>query len=94
MACVYILYSAELDKFYIGSCENFTERNNQHLQKQIEGSFTTKASDWVVHVLLSDLTYFQARKIESHIKKMKSRRFIVNLARYPEMARKLIERYS
>jgi len=33
-------------------------------------------------------------KIEGHIKGMKSKNYIVNLAKYPEMVTKLLEKYS
>lgn len=36
----------------------------------------------------------QAMQVEKHIKSMKSRIYIENLKRYPEMIIKLIEKYS
>ena len=36
----------------------------------------------------------QALAIEKHIKKMKSKIYIENLTRYPEMSNKLIKKYK
>jgi putative endonuclease len=89
MATVYILFSNKLNKYYIGSCKNFTERFRQHQEEVFKGSFTEKANDWKLFYLLDGLTYSQARKIESHIKKMKSKKYVEDLKRYDEMAEKL-----
>ena len=94
MAAVYILYSQSLDKYYIGSCIEVTERLDQHLSKIFPGAFTTKANDWVIFFSLIDLSYKQARSIESHIKNMKSKKYIQNLKRYPELSEKLINLYN
>ncbi|MBK6827733.1 MAG: GIY-YIG nuclease family protein [Chitinophagaceae bacterium] len=94
MAEVYILYSKSLDKYYIGSCKSFSERLSQHLNGQFSSSFTKSASDWIVFFLISSLSYLQARKIEAHIKSMKSRKYITNLKIYPEISQKLISRFE
>jgi putative endonuclease len=36
----------------------------------------------------------QAREIEKHLKKMKSRKYLENLKRYPEMLGKLLLRFD
>jgi putative endonuclease len=35
-----------------------------------------------------------AIKIEKHIKRMKSKSYIINLTKYPEMSEKLLKKYS
>jgi putative endonuclease len=47
MACVYILYSASLDKYYIGSSSQTPE---ERLQKHLlnHRGFTGRAKDWVL----------------------------------------------
>ena len=94
MAAVYILYSQSLDKYYIGSCIEVTERLDQHLSKIFPGAFTMKANDWVIFFTLINLSYKQARSIESHIKNMKSKKYIQNLKRYPEISQNLINLYD
>ena len=93
MATVYILYSQNLDRFYTGSCKDFLFRFQDHLDKVYPGSFTSNTDDWQLFLLIENLNYDQARSIETHIKKMKSRIYMDNLAKYPEMIAKLIKRY-
>ncbi len=94
MATIYILYSATADKFYIGSCKVIDERISQHLSKHFGKAYTSQATDWEVYFLIENLTYEQARRIEIHIKRMKSRKYIQNLKNYPELVSKLISRYN
>ena len=94
MASVYILYSEKLNKFYTGSCKDLSYRIGQHLSKVFNKSFTSNAEDWEVHFSIDDLTYEQARLIEMHIKKMKSKTYIQNLKKYPEIADRLKLKYS
>jgi putative endonuclease len=94
MASVYILHSEKLGKFYIGSCDDLFYRIQQHHLKEFVGSFTAKASDWELFLSVDNLEYQRARLIESHIKRMKSRKYILNLKSYPKILLKLIERYN
>ena len=93
MATVYIIYSPLLDSFYIGSCNDLNERLLKHNQGKYPISFTTRANDWEVFLKIENLEYKQARMIEAHIKRMKSRTYIRNLSRYPELIVKLQEKY-
>ncbi|MCX6275362.1 MAG: GIY-YIG nuclease family protein [Bacteroidetes bacterium] len=92
MASVYILYSESLDKHYTGSCKEIEFRIHQHLNNDLEG-FTGRAHDWQLYFLAEGLNYGQARRIENHIKKMKSRKYLENLKKYPEIIEKLEEKY-
>jgi len=94
MAVVYILYSSSLDKFYTGSCDDFQERIRQHENGYFPQAFTGKATDWIIYLLLENLSYLQARSIEAHIKRMKSRRFLENLKKYPELLNGLADKYK
>ena len=94
MASVYILFSKTGDCFYVGSCRDLTKRVEQHIAKKYKNSFTTKYSDWETYFSIDNLKYTQARKIETHIKKMKSKTYIQNLKKYPEISERLVEKYS
>ena len=94
MATVYILYSNNLNRYYIGSCHDFEKRLQEHISKKYKDSFTTRTDDWKVFFLINDLDYGQARKIEKHIKRMKSKLYIENLAKYPEISNKLKIKYK
>ena len=93
MAYVYILYFRALQKYYIGSCLDLGKRLEEHANKQYPNCFTAKDEHWELVFQISGLAYPQARSIERHIKNMKSRNYIQNLLKYPEMVEKLKERY-
>ena len=94
MASVYILYTSSADKYYIGSTKNLQQRFEYHLLKEFPNSFSAKYADWVLYLEISELTITTARKMENHIKKMKSKKYIENLKKYPELSIKLIEKYK
>jgi putative endonuclease len=91
--CVYILYSASISKYYIGFTQNLDLRLEFH--KNSDGrKFTAKAKDWKLFFRIDCNSKAQGLCIESHIKKMKSKKYIENLKQYPEMVYKLKKRYS
>jgi putative endonuclease len=94
MAAVYILYAASIDAFYIGSCQDLTKRCHQHTTKFFAGAHTAKADDWDLFYSQDGLEGHVARKIEGHIKKMKSRKYYHDLLKYPEIMTRLIEKYG
>ena len=90
---VYILYSKEIDNFYIGSSSNLEVRKSFHDAKK--GAFYTKrASDWEVYFTIDCISKTQSLLIERHVKKMKSVVYIRNLKLYPEMSEKLLLKYG
>ena len=91
---VYILYSKKLNRFYIGYTSKLDRRLEFHLNPTKNNAFTAKAKDWEIYFNLECETKSQALAIEKHIKKMKSKIYIENLTRYPEMSTKLIEKYK
>ena len=93
MAVVYILFSKSIDRFYVGSCKDLQIRLEEHRSKKYKNSFTAKAYDWTVFLQINNLEYRQARSIEAHIKRMRSKVYINNLLRYPEIIEKLIQKY-
>ena len=94
MAIVYILYSGKIDRFYTGSALDMAARLEDHLHKKFVGGFTTKAQDWKVFFVINDLSYEQARKIEVHLKNMKSRKYFNDLKQYPAIVIRLKELYK
>jgi putative endonuclease len=93
MAHVYILYSENLNKYYVGSCLNLKERLQEHILKKFPNCFTSKDNSWILFFEIPNLEYKQSRDIERHIKSMKSSKYIKNLANYPEMLEKLKVKY-
>ena len=94
MATVYVLYSRKLDSFYIGSCNDISIRLAEHNQGKFSSSYTSKTDDWELYYSKSELEHGQALKIESHLKRMKSRTYLKNLLKYPEIMEKLTAKYS
>ncbi len=94
MHIVYIIHSNVYDQFYIGETDNVEDRLEQHNSGYFHHGFTTKASDWKIFLTIFCRDRSQARMIEKHIKNMKSKQYIRNLKRYPEMRTKLLNTYK
>ena len=94
MYSCYILHSLKLDSFYVGESDNVSERLKQHNSGFYQGSFTAQTTDWTIFVVLDCNDRAHARRVERHIKAMKSKEYIRNLHRYPEMREKLILRFD
>jgi putative endonuclease len=77
MFLVYIIYSAQLDQFYVGQTENIEDRLFRHINSGSKS--TKKAKDWVLKYTETFLTRSEAVQGETQIKKMKSRRYIESL---------------
>ena len=93
MATVYVIYSPSLDSYYTGSCNDIAQRLQDHNSRIYRTSYTARATDWQEYFLIDNLEYSQARKIEAHIKRMKSRQYIERLRMYPVVVDKLKSRY-
>ena len=95
MPCVYILYSPSCDQFYTGATTIAVEdRLERHLVKYYENKFTAKIQDWEVFFEIECESMKQAFKIEKHIKRMKSKKYITDLKKYPAISEKLKLKYS
>ena len=92
--CVYVLYSKEIDSFYIGQTINLEIRIIEHLLHSMEDAYTKRAKDWELYYELLCADRHQAILIEKHIKKMKSRKYLNNLRNYPDVSKKLLEKYK
>ena len=95
MACVYILLSKSTGRYYIGySSQSLEDRLREHNEGKYENSFTERDRPWEIYhyIICEDLE--QARKIERHLKKMKSRKYIEDIKNFPGIADKLLEKYS
>jgi putative endonuclease len=92
--CVYILYSKLIDQYYIGSTENLEVRIEQHNSHFFQGAFTKRAGDWEVFYVIECQSSSQALKIEKHIKNNRSRKYLLDLAKHPQISQKLLENYS
>jgi len=87
-ATVYILRSEKLNRYYTGFTTNLDVRLEFHKHGEA-GKFTAKADDWTLFFTIICDSKAQGLSIERHIKKMKSKVYIENLKKYPEIIEKL-----
>jgi putative endonuclease len=93
MFSVYVLASKKLNRYYIGTTDDLMKRLAEHNEAKYNDSFTRKGVPWCLVLSIDNLEGKQALNIESHIKKMKSKKYIIDLIAYPEMRRKLVQRF-
>ena len=62
--------------------------------KYFPDAYTSRVDDWILFFRIDGLNYSQARKIELHIKRMKSQTYIQNLKRYPALLLKIINKFA
>ncbi|WMJ75579.1 GIY-YIG nuclease family protein [Cytophagaceae bacterium ABcell3] len=92
MYFVYIILSQKSQRFYIGQTSDLKKRLQQH--NCPESTYLTRSGQpWVLYFSIECQTIKQAMRVERHIKEMKSRRYIENLTKYPDMVAKLLEKY-
>ena len=79
MFYVYILFSASHNKYYVGHTDDITRRLQEH-NNAIKNSYTAKYRPWIL------MANFEigperglARKVENHIKKQKSKQYIIDI---------------
>ncbi len=95
MAGVYIIFSDTLNKFYIGATSlDPQQRLDEHNRARFRHHFTAAANDWVLKLFIPCHSFAHARKIESFIKQMKSRRFILKLIQHPHEVNILLNRFT
>jgi putative endonuclease len=94
MFCVYIIFSEKLNKFYIGTTDDFEKRLFEHNNGLNAKSFSFRGRPWTKHFVIDHLTSKTAYAIEKHIKSMKSSKYIENLIKYPEIIEKLKYKYD
>ncbi|NHB68121.1 GIY-YIG nuclease family protein [Perlabentimonas gracilis] len=79
MAFTYILYSAQLDKHYVGASQDELEQRIRRHNAHHKG-FTGRANDWVVLMYAEPFETFElALQREREIKSWKSRKRIESL---------------
>jgi len=90
---VYIIQSTSSSNFYVGETIDLQKRLAEHNAGLYKGAHTSNYNDWVLLAALPCRDRSHARYVERHIKKMKSRKYIENLIKYPEMRQKLTDKY-
>ena len=73
MFLVYILYSEKLDQYYVGQTEDLSRRIEEHNSHVFKYSSTKITDDWHLYFSIDCESRTQAVRIESHIKRAKSK---------------------
>ncbi len=94
MHFVYIIKSINNSKFYIGETYDIEQRLNYHNSIELNNNSTRTGIPWRIYHIIECKNRTVARKIETHIKEMKSRKYIENLIKYPEISQRLVNKYS
>ena len=90
---IYILRSKKCEKYYVGQTDDIFQRLLEH-NVFSEKSYTSKYRPWVLKAVFDvGLSRGIALKIERHIKKQKSRKYIEDIINRNSIE-KLIEKYS
>ncbi|MBS1653459.1 MAG: GIY-YIG nuclease family protein [Bacteroidetes bacterium] len=71
---VYIIYSTQLDRYYVGYTSDLRKRSDEH--NTGVSSYTSKANDWVLKHSEEFPSRELAMKKEKEIKAKKSRKYI------------------
>jgi putative endonuclease len=89
---VYIIHSDKLDKFYIGTTDNFDHRLLEHNNVKYPNSFTAKGIPWTCYLTIDCKTSEQAYRMEKYIKSRKSVAYIKKLKSDKTLVSKLFSR--
>jgi putative endonuclease len=92
--CVYILFSEKLARFYVGMTGNLVQRIHHHNDPISGLKFTAKGIPWKIFLSIPCDSKDHALKLEKLIKSKKSRIFIENLGKYPELVEKTLKSAS
>ena len=91
MWCVYILYSAKLDKYYVGRSEDVDRRLHFHNHPIETRKFTARGLPWLLLLTIPCETKGQSIRLEKLIKAKKSRKFVELLIADEAQVQKLIQ---
>ena len=92
MCGCYIIFSKNLNRFYVGATQDEVSTRIEHHNQAVYGQnrFTASANDWELILFIPANDYPHAIRMERKIKAMKSSVYIRNLCRYPELLQKLV----
>jgi putative endonuclease len=94
MHFVYILYSISADKYNVGETKDLSQRLFLHSSKTFKKSATKIADEWEIYWSYYCGSLLVARRVEKHIKQMKSRKYYQDLKQYPDIINKLIAKFK
>ncbi|MEL6141146.1 MAG: GIY-YIG nuclease family protein [Bacteroidota bacterium] len=87
---VYILYSPNYDKYYVGESSNPAQRLDYHNELS-DTSWSRNYRPWELKRVISMPDYSTARRLETRIKKKKSKEFVHRLTVDEELVKWLYD---
>ena len=78
----------------IRTTDDFEKRLIQHNTSVHNEAFTSRGIPWTRFLVIEGLSSAQAFAAEKHIKKMKSKIYIRNLEKHPDMVENLMKRFA
>jgi putative endonuclease len=91
---IYVIESENSGNFYVGETPDLQSRLDFHNDAIRNDNSTKVGIPWKLFWSLEVKDRGMARRIESHIKRMKSKKYIENLKQFPEITQKLLKKYS
>ena len=92
MHFLYILYSTELNRYYVGESEKPYFRVKLHNAHHFKRAFTNAADDWELTLVYQVKNKTTALYLEKFIKKMKSKKFIEKIICKPSILEDILKK--
>ena len=96
MCYVYIIFSESRKRFYTGMTTSSPEARLARHNNASYGlnHFTAIGRPWTMFLSMKCTDVRHARRVELHLKKMKSSKYLRNLKKYPELRAKILHKYQ
>jgi len=92
MHYLYVIFSENLNRYYIGETPDIRIRLDQHNKHYFKRGFTKAANDWKFSLTYQCENRTQALFLEKFIKRMKSRVFIEKIINNPQILSEILKR--
>ena len=92
MHYLYIIYSQNIDRYYVGETSNVADRLILHNSHHYSKSFTKSASDWKIKLEFECLLKSDALYLERFVKRMKSKKFNKKVINNPLILKDILEK--
>ncbi len=86
----YILYSTKFNRYYTGETPDVNARLLYHNSYELNTNSTKAGIPWEIKLIIPCDDRIHAIRVEKHIKRIKSKHFIENLLKYPELVQKIV----
>ena len=94
MHFIYIIYSKDVNKFYVGETPDVENRVALHNEHYFKDAFTKIAKDWEVVLKFECRNRSEAIFIEKFIKRMKSNQFIKKIIQDPAILSDILVKHQ